>query len=68
MELESGVKIKCIRSDGGGEYISKEFLNYCKINGIHRQFTTPYTPQSNGVAKRKNIIIMGMARNMVYGK
>ncbi|GKC58669.1 retrotransposon protein, putative, ty1-copia subclass, partial [Tanacetum coccineum] len=46
--------IKAIRSDRGGEYISKEFKDYLKANGIVQQLTPPYTPQHNGVSERRN--------------
>jgi hypothetical protein len=29
-------KIKAIQSDGGGEFISNEFIRYCAENGIQR--------------------------------
>eukprot|EP00253_Pinus_taeda_P025292 PITA_25292 len=54
VENQSGLHIKVLRTDRGGEYISKEFLRFCRENGIHKQFTARYTPQQNGVAKRKN--------------
>jgi transposase InsO family protein len=47
-------KIKILSSDNGGEYTSKEFANFCKDVGIKRELTTPYNPQQNGVAERKN--------------
>ncbi|KAK3036233.1 hypothetical protein RJ639_030775 [Escallonia herrerae] len=50
---EFGKKIKCLRSDNGGEYISDDFFKYCDDNSILRQMTCPDTPQQNGVAKRK---------------
>jgi len=31
---EKGVSIKCLRSDGGGEYFSNEFSEYLKEHGI----------------------------------
>ena len=37
-------KLKCIRSDNGGEYCSNEFEDYFSTNGIHRQKTIPRTP------------------------
>ena len=54
VENQSGLHIKVLRTDRGGEYISKDFLRFCRKNGIHKQFTTRYTPQQNGVAERKN--------------
>jgi transposase InsO family protein len=44
-------KIKILRSDNGGEYTSKEFVNFCKYVGIKRELTTPYNPQQNSVAE-----------------
>ena len=49
-EKESNKFIKVLRSDGGGEYMSNEFMDFCKYHGIKRQFTARYTPQQNGVA------------------
>ncbi|GJY03409.1 retrovirus-related pol polyprotein from transposon TNT 1-94 [Tanacetum coccineum] len=54
VELDSGTKIKCLRTDNGGEYTGDEFDLFCKQEGIKRQFTTAYTPQQNGVAERMN--------------
>jgi len=36
VEKEKGVSIKCLRSDGGGEYFSNEFNEYLKEHGIQR--------------------------------
>jgi len=47
-------KIKRVRSDRGGEYFSYEFDLSCSKNGIIHERTSPYSPQSNGVAERKN--------------
>jgi hypothetical protein len=59
-------KIKILRSDNGGEYTSKEFVNFCKDVGIKRELTTPYNPQQNDVAERKNRTIMEVVKNMIY--
>ncbi|GJW31679.1 retrovirus-related pol polyprotein from transposon TNT 1-94 [Tanacetum coccineum] len=68
VEKESGVAIKGLRTDRGGEFTSVEFTNFCNDNGIHRQLTAPYTPQQNGIAERKNRTIMNMVRSMLSGK
>ena len=44
VELESEKKIKCLRSDNGGEYTDDEFLTFCKQECIKRQLSTAYTP------------------------
>ena len=43
-EKQYGKFIKILRSDGGGEYNSHEFSDFCKQHGIQRQFTTRYIP------------------------
>ena len=44
IELESGKRIKCLRTYNGGEYTDGEFLAFCKQEGIQRQFTVAYIP------------------------
>jgi hypothetical protein len=65
VELESEKKIKCLRTDNGGEYTSDEFDNFCQHEGIKRQFTTAYTPQQNGVAERMNRTLLERTRAML---
>ena len=60
--------MKCLRTDCGGEFCSKSFQNYCDMNGIKRKLTTTYTPQQNGVAKRKNRIVVEMTRSILQTK
>eukprot|EP00253_Pinus_taeda_P023081 PITA_23081 len=62
VEIETGKKLKCLRSDNGGEYCSKEFDRYCSEHGIRREKTVPRTPQENGVSERMNRTIMERAR------
>jgi transposase InsO family protein len=57
VENEMDSKIKCLISDNGGEFTSKEFMDYCNSNGIKRQFSVARTPQNNGVVERKNMTI-----------
>lgn len=42
---ETDLKIKCLRSDNGGEFTSKSFRQYYDENGIKRKFSTARTPQ-----------------------
>ena len=44
-EAKKEVKIKCIRSDRGGEFTSDEFKSLCDKSGIKKQLIAPYTPQ-----------------------
>ncbi|GKA77327.1 retrotransposon protein, putative, ty1-copia subclass [Tanacetum coccineum] len=47
VENQIGKKIKAIRSDRGGEYLSHEFVNHMKSCGIVSQLTLPKTLQHN---------------------
>ncbi|BBG98943.1 multidrug resistance-associated protein 9 [Prunus dulcis] len=42
-ELQSGYKIKGLRSDRGGEFLSNEFNKFCDEFGIQRQLTIAYS-------------------------
>jgi hypothetical protein len=64
-ENEIDMKIKCLRSDNGGDFVSNEFNNYCDENGIKRHFSVIETPKQNGVVERKNRTVMEMARTML---
>ena len=65
VENESGYKMKCLRSDRGGEFTSNEFFDFCEEHGIRREFSTSRTPQQNGVVERMNRTIQQMARAML---
>ena len=65
VENQLNKKIKVLRSDRGGEYLSTEFLSYLKDCGIVSQLTPPGTPQWNGVSERRNRTLMDMVRSMM---
>ncbi|KAL0386235.1 UNVERIFIED_CONTAM: Retrovirus-related Pol polyprotein from transposon TNT 1-94 [Sesamum radiatum] len=65
VENQTGRKIKTLRSDQGGEYLSGEFLDYLKENGILSQWTPPGTPQLNSVSERRNRTLLDMVRSMM---
>jgi transposase InsO family protein len=68
VENETGLSIKCLRTDRGGEFNSKDFNEFCKQHGIKRQLTAAYTPQQNRVAERKNRTVMNLVRSMLSEK
>ena len=45
VERETDLKLKCLRLDRGGEFISQEFIEYYEKWGIKRQYSTSRTPQ-----------------------
>jgi transposase InsO family protein len=65
VENEMDSKIKCLRSNNGGEFTSKEFMDLCSKDGIKMQFSITRTPQQNGVVERKNGTVQKMAQTML---
>nr|GEW30017.1 retrovirus-related Pol polyprotein from transposon TNT 1-94 [Tanacetum cinerariifolium] len=64
----TGKCIKALRLDRCGEYVSTPFTKFCEEEGIKRFLTAPYSPQQNGIAKRKNRTIMNTVRSMLKSK
>ena len=58
------MKVKCLRSDNGGEYIDGGFSEYCVTHGIRMEKTILGTPQQNGVAECMNRNLNERARSM----
>jgi transposase InsO family protein len=67
IENLTGVKIKSIRTDGGGEYTSGEFVAFYKQHGIRKEKTAAYSPHQNGLAERRNRSILEKTRSMLLG-
>ena len=65
VENHRNKKIKFLRSDHGGEYLSYEFGLHLKQCGIVSQLTPPGTPQRNGVSERHNRTLLDMVLSMM---
>ena len=64
VENQLNKKIKRLRSDRGGEY-EEPIGEFCVQHGIIHEVTAPYSPQSNGVAERKNRTLKEMMNAML---
>jgi hypothetical protein len=58
------LRIKKIRSDNGTEFKNSQIEGFLE-EGIKHEFSSPYTPQQNGVVERKNRTLLDMARTML---
>jgi len=65
VENQLDLKIKTLRSDRGGEYLANDFTKFCEEHGIIHETTAPYSPQSNGVAERKNRTLTNLINAML---
>jgi transposase InsO family protein len=62
---EFDLKIKKIRSGNGSEFKNTQVEEYLDEEGINHEFSAPYSPQQNRVAKRKNRTLIEMTRSML---
>jgi hypothetical protein len=58
-------KIKRLRSNRGGEYFPILFDEFCAEHGIIHERTPPYSPESNGIAERKNHTLTDLVNIML---
>ena len=54
VETQTGERVRCLRDDKGGEYMSEEFNAFCAEHGIERQHSVRNRQQQNGIAERTN--------------
>ena len=66
IQSEKESKILKVRSDHGGEFENEPFEAFCEKHGIFHEFSSPRTPQQNGVVERKNRTLQEMARTMIH--
>jgi transposase InsO family protein len=62
---EFGLRIKKIRSDNGMEFKNSQIEGFLEDEGIKHEFSSPYTPQQNGIVERKNRTLLDMARTLL---
>jgi transposase InsO family protein len=58
--------IKVLRSDRGGEYLSKAFDAHLAAAGTARRLTPHDTPQANGIAERLNRTLLERVRALTH--
>ena len=59
-------KIKHLRSDCGGEYLSNEFSQHLKLKGMEHCITVHDMPEYNGMAERLNHTLVECVRAMLH--
>ena len=58
-------KIKRLRSDCGGEYFPKIFDEFCEKHEIIHERTPPNSPETDGIAERKNRTVTDLVNSML---
>ena len=68
LQIEKNTMVARIRSDRGREFENSKLDSFCSDQGTKQEFSTPKTPQQNGVVERKNKVVQEMARAMLHNK
>ncbi|KAK2428718.1 putative mitochondrial protein [Trifolium repens] len=68
IQREKGSYVVRIRSDHGREFENSKFNEFCSTEGIKHEYSSPITPQQNGIVERKNRMIQESARVMLHAK
>ncbi|GJY83935.1 retrovirus-related pol polyprotein from transposon TNT 1-94 [Tanacetum coccineum] len=59
------VRVKELRSDNEIEFRNHKLEEFCDEKGISQNFSSPCTPEQNGVAERRNKTLIKAARTML---
>ena len=59
------ISIHVLRSDNAREYFSTPFISFMSQHGILHQSSCAYTPQQNGITKRKNRHLIETTRTLL---
>ncbi|GJS80135.1 retrovirus-related pol polyprotein from transposon TNT 1-94 [Tanacetum coccineum] len=65
MENLNEERVKELRSDNGTEFRNHKLEEFCDEKCISQNFSSPYTPEQNGVAERRNKTLIEAARTML---
>jgi hypothetical protein len=62
------LKLRVLRTDHENEFTVREFVEYCAIENVHRQHTTPYNAQQNSGIEHQNGTVVATAMSMLKAK
>ncbi|KAK1419961.1 hypothetical protein QVD17_29426 [Tagetes erecta] len=65
IQTQFKTNIQTLRSDNGGEFINNHMKQFCQTKGIIHQTSCSHTPEQNGVAERKNRILLEITRALL---
>ncbi|RWS00242.1 Retrovirus-related Pol polyprotein from transposon TNT 1-94-like protein, partial [Dinothrombium tinctorium] len=68
VEVETGNKVRRLRTDNGKEYVNADFQRCIQKHKIIHEKSVPYTPEQNGRSERENRTLVESARSMIHSK
>ena len=68
VQRDTGHQVRVLRTDRGGEFVSKQAKKFFDEHLIRQELTAPHTPEQNGAAERENRTIMELVRSMLHSR
>ena len=68
LQVEKDTVVARIKIDHGREFENIKLATFCNDQGTHQEFSSPKTPQQNGIVERKNRVVQEMAHVMLDRK
>ena len=65
LQVRTGWIVVRFHTDGGGEFINRQLINFFQQNGTEMTNTTADTPRHNGIAERSNRTLFETARTLL---
>ncbi|GAW08486.1 retrovirus-related pol polyprotein from transposon tnt 1-94 [Lentinula edodes] len=65
-ENQTGEKLRCVRVDGGREFINDRWSEWADMHGIRLEQTPAYSSSANGVAERKHGVTFAKVRTVLH--
>lgn len=65
-ETQTGKKLRCVRVDGGKEFVNEKWAQWADLHGICIEQTPAYSSAVNGVAERKHGITVSKVRTILH--
>ncbi|GJT56860.1 retrovirus-related pol polyprotein from transposon TNT 1-94 [Tanacetum coccineum] len=67
VENQNDIKVIQLRTDNGTEFKNSIHVNFYDEKRISQNFSSPYSPEQNGVVERKNRTLIEAERTMLSG-
>ena len=68
MKTATGRTLQTLPTDNGGEYMSRDFSDFCLSQGITRELPPPYNPERNGIAERRNRSLLDITQCLLINR
>jgi hypothetical protein len=66
LQVEKGLVLQHLHTDGAREFQDSDITEFCKRNGTTQTITTPHTPQHNGIVERAMRYVIEAARAVMH--